>query len=242
LIKKIIFQAEMTTTISPEQLKVSKALEATANQTRVREMENVLEVSLAKLLITCPEDVMFFVMRENFGCKDLKRALRTFSSNYVGDLNSELVFVRLFRSVGKFYQLLCSLNDEKYRRIFTPCQDELVKLHEEFVGCQGSLDWYEKNSTIACDEANRIIECYHRAMSFDVSAKTTHHFIEVFKQIITEALTSPCQFHKMRENENFGDGTKFDWMFIVGVSILIVVLIIVIVIIRMKIFKKYQKV
>lgn len=180
-------------------------------------MENVLEVTLAKLLITSPEDLMTsYVTRENFGCKDLKRSLKVFSSNYNGNLKSNLVYVRLFRSIGKFCQHFCG-REEKYRKIFTPWQEEFMKLHEEFQDCQGRLDWYEKNSTFACDEANKIIECYHEALTFAINDKVIYHYIEVFKRIINEALSSSCKFNPLKltysEKEAANEG-NIDWILI----------------------------
>lgn len=203
-------------------------------------MENVLEVALAKLLITSPEDIMTtFVTRENFGCKELKRSLRTFGTSYVGDLKSDLVYVRLFRSIGKFFQLFCDQN-EKYRKIFTPLQDELVKLHEEFIDCQGSLDWYEKNSTLACAEANRIIECYHEALIFDIGNKFVYHYIDVFKKIINEALSKPCKFEKLRNaNCEESDGNYFKVYGVIAIMVLAMLSVVVLVMVtyRKKSFK-----
>lgn len=208
------------------------------NKTQNREMENVLEVTLAKLLITSPEDIMTsFVTRENFDCKDLKRSLKVFSANYVGDLKSDLVYVRLFRSIGKFYQHFCG-QDEKYRKIFTPWQDEFMKLHEEFQDCQGRLDWYEKNSTFACDEANKIIECYHDDLTFAINDKVVCHYIEVFERIINEALSSPCKFIQMKMKNCELDAAKdgaIDWMLIMIVASVLSALLLVCCLCRNKI-------
>lgn len=203
-------------------------------------MENVLEVALAKLLITSPEDIMTtFVTREGFGCKQLKHSLRTFGTNYVGDLKSDLVYVRLFRSIGKFFQLFCDQN-EKYRKVFTPFQDELIKLHEEFMDCQGSLDWYERNSTIACIEAGKIIECYHEALIFDIDNKFIYHYIDVFEKIINEALSKPCKFEKLRNgNCEESEGKYFKAYGVIAFMVLTMLSAVIIVMVAMK--KKSSK-
>lgn len=214
-------------------------LEASKNKSRLREMENSLEIALAKLLITSPEDIMItFMTRENFGCKDLKRALQTFSSRYDGDLKSELVYVRLFRSIAKFFQLLCNDNhNEKLRKIFNPWQDELLKLHEEFVDCQGTLDWYERNSTFACAEANKIIECYHAAMSFDISRKVVRNYLEVFEKVMNEAMSESCKFERITSAE--GGGFNFERIFIIVVLLIVIITVITVVCLSRKKSSKY---
>lgn len=198
-------------------------------------MENVLEVALAKLLITSPEDIMTtFVTRENFGCKQLKHSLRIFGTNYEDNLKSDLYF-RLFSSIKIFFKFFCGQN-EKYRKIFTPLQDELIKLHEAFIDCQGSLDWYEKNSTLACTEANRIIECYHEALIFDVGYKFVYHYIDIFKKIINEALSKPCKFEKLsNENcEGSDEGKYFKAFGVIAFMVLAMLSVVVVIMVVMR--------
>lgn len=177
---------------------ISNMMEAKENRSQLREEENVLATALAKLLITSPEDIMnkFITDEENFGCKKIDRALNVFKKNFNGDLNDNSAYVRLFRSLGKFHQLICGQN-EKYRIIFTPSQDEMVKLHEQFLACSGEMDWYEKNETISCVEAQKILDCYHEALVYDVGEKVSYFHDYIFKQVINAALNQPCKFNKL---------------------------------------------
>ncbi|KAG5682767.1 hypothetical protein PVAND_012100 [Polypedilum vanderplanki] len=176
---------------------ISQMMEQKLNNSKTREKENVLATSLAKLLITSPEDIMKFITEENFGCKKINHAINTFRKNFYGDLRIDNTYIKLFRALDKFYNLICGEN-EIYRKIFSSFQDDIAKLNEEFAVCTGELDWYEKNSTIACDEGQKILNCYHEALIYDVGEKVAFYYDKVFKKIINSSLTHPCKFKQLK--------------------------------------------
>lgn len=178
---------------------IQRMMNEQKNKSRRRDEENILASTLASQLITSPEDIMMkYITQDNFGCKDIKHALKIFGRNYNGPLTADLaMYVRLFSSLRKFYRLLCE-RDEKYRKIFAPYQDEILSLHEQFVDCQGALDWYEKNGTAACTEAHKILKCHHEALLIDIGSQIANDYTYVFEQVINAALKKPCKFKSVQ--------------------------------------------
>jgi hypothetical protein len=172
-------------------------MEEKLNKSQIREEENVLATALAQLLITTPEDIMKYLTEESFGCKKINRSLKTFRKNFIGDLTADNTYLKLFRSLDKFHNLICG-QSEMYRKIFTPSQDDIAKLHEQFAFCAGELDWYEKNATVACAEGQKILDCYHEALVFDTDEKVAFYYDRLFKHVINSSLTHPCKFNKLQ--------------------------------------------
>jgi hypothetical protein len=176
---------------------ISKVMEERANKSHIKEEENVLATSLAQLLITSPEDIMSYMTEENFGCKKISHSLNVFRKNFKHDLYNDNTFVLLFRALSKFHNLLCGQN-KMFQQIFTPSQDEIGKLHEQFAFCAGELDWYEKNATVACAEGEKILDCYHEALVFEVGEKVAYYYDSIFKHVINASLTHACKFKKLK--------------------------------------------
>jgi hypothetical protein len=180
------------------------------------EQENLLIETLAKLLITSPEDIMLFVTIENFKCKEIKNGLKIFRQNFDGNpKKTNLAHVRLFRALTKYSKFLCERND-KYREIFTKWQDELINLHEQFTDCEGQLDWYERNAKTACGTAENILKCYNEALKIDINSQAlSNAFIQVFEGIMSAVLSShgECNFKNanksMKINVSSGYSLKY---------------------------------
>lgn len=178
------------------------SIQAEEKRNQINEKENLFSVTLGKRLITCPEDIMKSFEDDNFECKEINRTLNIFKRNYNNDFGADNVYSRLFRSLNKFHHLLCGEN-ERYRRLFMPLQDEFVKIHEELEDCKGQLDWYEKDNTTACVEAQKIMDCYYEPIYIEMGEKIAYHYIHIFKNIINAAMTTPCKFKRLEKNKTF---------------------------------------
>lgn len=179
-----------------------EVIEANENNRRIYEEENLLAAILAKELITCPEDVLKFIEKENFGCKEINRTLNVFRRNYHGEFSAENAYIRLFRSLRKFHHMLCDKND-KYRIFFMPFQDDFVRLHEQLEDCKGQLDWYEKNNETACSEGQKILDCYYDAIAFEMGDEIAFYYNHIFMDIINAAMVLPCKFTKRSKDKLF---------------------------------------
>jgi hypothetical protein len=178
------------------------SIQAEEKRNQINEKENLFTVALGKRLITCPEDIMKSFEDDNFECKEINRTLNIFKRNYNNDFGTDNVYSRLFRSLNKFHHLLCGEN-ERYRQLFMPLQDEFVKIHEELEDCKGQLDWYEKDNTTACVEAQKIVDCYYEPIYIEMGGKIAYHYIHVYKKVINAAMTTPCKFKRLEKNMTF---------------------------------------
>lgn len=186
------------------------AIQSDEKINQINEKENLFTVTLGKRLITCPEDIMKSFENDNFECKEINRTLNIFKRNYNNDFGTDNVYTRLFRSLNKFHHLLCEDN-EKYRRLFMPLQDEFYKIHEELEDCKGQLDWYEKDNTTACVEAQKIVDCYYEPIYDEMGDKIAYYYIHIFKKVINAAMTTPCKFKRLenvKSYKNLDSGIK----------------------------------
>lgn len=186
-------------TISP--LLNNEIIQDINNKTLIHSEVNILMVSLGQLEISSPEKIMAYINDDN-GCKKMKHYLGIYKKNHKNVANNNL-YVRLFKGIEKFYTLFCGNDDHHYRRIISSCEESLRSLHEQFIDCEGKLDWYEKvNSSIVCSDAKNILECYHTVTltkcNADVARKLTH----LFEYVLNALLIPSCNFTSIINSKN----------------------------------------
>lgn len=174
---------------SPEWLKQKVA--GTNNASRAYFAERVLLNALGNLQISGPEDVMTYITVDS--CKDLKRFLDTFV-RYQDCLGEEHLYVRLAKAIRKFHSFYCG-RDERYRKLFSQFQDELLGLHEQFVDCEGPPDWFENsNKTNRCSEAKSVMNCYEDTLKMEIGSRPAKAWKCLFEAVVNEAMIMPCSF------------------------------------------------
>lgn len=187
---------------SPEWLK--QKVERTHNRSRAYFAERVLFNALGNLEISGPEDVMTYITLDS--CKDLKRFVDTFK-RYRDVLVEENLFVRLSKAIRKFHSIYCG-RDERYRKLFSQWQDELLGLHEQFVDCEGSPDWLENtNATNRCSEANSIMKCSGETLEMEIGSQAAKAWKCLFRAVVNEAMIQPCSFTHSRNDFPFDVGS-----------------------------------
>ena len=111
--------------------------------------------------------------------------------------------MRLFKGIEKFHTLFCGKDDQQYRRVISSCEEPLRSLHEQFIDCEGKLDWYEKmNSSIVCSDARSILECYHTATITKCNTDVARHLIHLFEYVLNAILIPPCDFASIINSKN----------------------------------------
>ena len=201
------------------------SIQAVEKKNQINEKENLFTVTLGKRLITCPEDIMKSFEDDNFECKEINRTLNIFKRNYNNDFGTDNIYTRLFRSLNKFHHLLCGEN-EHFRRLFMPLQEEFVKIHEELEDCKGQLDWYEKDNTTAYVEAQKIVDCYYEPIYIEMGEKIAYYYIHIFKNVINAAMTTPCKFKRLDMNKTFENLDSVSEIHLASSSITIICLFI----------------
>ncbi|CAO1386261.1 unnamed protein product [Diamesa serratosioi] len=187
------------TTISP--LLANKIIQESNNKTLIHSEVNILMVSLGQLEISSPEKIMAYINEDN-GCKKLKHYLGIYKKNHKNVANSNL-YVRLFKGIEKFYTLFCGKDDQHYRRVISSCEESLRSLHEQFIDCEGKLDWYEKvNSSIVCSDAQSILECYHTVIITKCDSDVARRIVHLFEYVLNALLMPSCDFVSIINSKN----------------------------------------
>lgn len=187
---------------SPEWMK--QKVERTKNSSRAYFAERVLFNALGNLEISAPEDVMTLIRLDS--CKNLKRFVDTFERYQ--DLCEENLYVRLAKAIRKFHSIYCG-RDERYRKLFSQYEDELLGLHEQFVDCEGPPDWYENmNKTNRCIEANSIINCFGDTLQMEIGSRPAKAWKCIFRAVVNEAMIQPCNFTYSKKDFPFDAGSS----------------------------------
>lgn len=186
-------------TISP--LLDNRIIQQTNNKPLIHSEVNILMVSLGQLGINSPEKIMAYITEDN-GCKKLKHYLGIYQKNHK-NLANNMLYVRLFKGIEKFHSLFCSKDDQHYQRVISNCEEPLRSLHEQFIDCEGKLDWYEKmNSSIVCSDAQSILECYHTVTVTKCNTDVARQMIHLFEHVLNAILIPSCDFASILHSKN----------------------------------------
>lgn len=189
----------ITSTVSP--LLDNRIIQQTYNKTLFHSEENILMVSLGQLVVSSPEKIMAYITEDN-GCKKMKHYLGIYQKNHKNVANN-ILYVRLFKGIEKFHTLFCGKDDQHYRRVISSCEEPLRSLHEQFIDCEGKLDWYEKmNSSIVCSDARNILECYHTVIITKCSTDVARQVIHLFEYVLNAILIPSCDFASIINSKN----------------------------------------
>ena len=184
---------ELPSNRSPEWME--QIIQMNSNRSNHRTGENVLLNALGQLEISGPENIMTYVTLES-PCKKMKPYLNVFK-RYQEDVSDKSLYVRLFKAVKKFYSIFCG-QDERYQKLFSKWHDQLLRLHEQFIDCDGAPDWYENsNETILCENAKNIVNCYSESLKMEASIKVAKAWKCIFQLVLNEAMTKTCQFQTL---------------------------------------------
>lgn len=185
------------TTISP--LLDNRIIQDINNKTLIHSEVNILMVALGQLEISSPEKIMAYITVDN-GCKKMKHYLGIYYKNHL-NLANNILYVRLFKGIEKFHTLFCGKDDQHYHRVISSCEEPLRSLHEQFLDCEGKLDWYEKmNSSIVCSDARSILECYHTVTITKCNSDVARHLIHLLQYIMNAVLIPPCDFTTIKNS------------------------------------------
>lgn len=180
---------------------MEQMIETNSNKSHQRTTENVLLNALGQLEISGPENIMTYITRES-SCKTLKAHIKTFERIHK-DLPDSQLFVRLFKAIEKFHFMFCG-RDERYRKVFSQHDVELLALHEQFVDCEGSPDQYENpNSTIRCAEADNIVKCNVETLKSEIGERAARVYECIFEAVLDEAMIQPCNFTTVKGELSF---------------------------------------
>lgn len=178
---------------------MEQMIEANYNKSHHRTSENVLLNALGQLQISGPENIMTYITQDS-PCKTLKPHIKTFERIHK-DLPDSQLFVRLFKAIEKFYFAYCG-RDERYRKLFSPHDAELIALHEQFVDCEGSPDWYENpNSTTRCAEANEVVKCNVETLQTEIGERAAKAYQCIFEVVLDAVMIHPCNFTTVTMSE-----------------------------------------
>lgn len=195
-------KSELKPPQSPEWMR--QKVERTHNRSRAFFAERVLFNALGNLEISGPEDVMTYITLDS--CKNLKRFVDTFE-RYWDSLFEENLSVRLSKAIRNFHSIYCG-RDERYRKLFSQWQDELLGLHEQFVDCEGAPDWFENtNATNRCSEANNVMNCVGATLEMEIGSQAAKAWKCLFRAVVNEAMIHPCSFTHSRSDFPFDDGS-----------------------------------
>lgn len=175
---------------------VEEEIEANSKSSTEHLRLNVMLRELAELGVSRPEDVMSFVTND-LACKELKPHVRSFE-RYCKHVPDKKLYVRLFKAIRSFYSIFCR-GDERYRKLFTQWQEELLSLHEQFVDCEGPPDWYENgNATMLCSEAANIRNCYVETLRMEIGSGAAKAWENIFLNVLNQAMIQPCTFVEVK--------------------------------------------
>ena len=185
---------------------IEELIETNSNKTLARKEENVMVNALGQLQVSGPENIMAYITLES-PCKKLKSSLNVFA-RYHKNVDDKNLYIRLFKAIKKFHSIYCG-PDERYRKLFSEYQDELLGLHEQFVDCDGDPDWFENpNNTKLCADAESVVNCYVQSLKLEIGEVVSKAWKCIFTQVLNEVLLSPCNFltkHKgINSHEVFG--------------------------------------
>lgn len=184
---------------SPEWME--RMIDTNSNKSRQRSAENVLLNALGMLEISGPENVMTYIHLDA-PCKKLKPYINVFE-RYRKDVPDKQLYIRLFNAIKKFHSIFCG-RDERYRKLFAQWQDELLRLHEQFVDCQGAPDWYE-NPTTLCADASNVVNCNVETLRMEIGSDAANAFECIFVPIVNEAMIQPCNLAASKRDFCFED-------------------------------------
>lgn len=180
---------------------MDQAIETNSNKSLARLGANVLMIGLGELEISAPENVMTYITFES-PCKTLKPQIKRFE-RYRNILPDNKLYVRLFKAIEKFHSMYCG-RDERYRKLFSQWQEELLGLHEQFVDCEGAPDWYENsNTTILCSDARNIMNCYAESIKVEIGIDAAKAWKYLFRSVLNEAMIKRCKFPVMKQDLAF---------------------------------------
>lgn len=200
-----IWRLRRTSKLSPHRTSewMEQIIQVNSNKSNQRNGENVLVNALGHLGISAPEHVMTYVTLES-PCKKMKPHLNVFE-RYQDDVPDKKLYVHLFKAVRKFYSIYCG-RDERYQKLFSKWQDQLLRLHEQFIDCDGAPDWYENsNVTNLCESARNVVNCYSESLTMETSKSVAKAWKCLFQSVLNEAMLKPCQFSSSRREFSFED-------------------------------------
>lgn len=201
---------------------MKEMVERNANNSFGRTGENVLLNALGQMEVSGPENIMNYITHDS-ACKELRRHIIVFE-RYRPHLPDDELYVRLFKAIENFYAIYCG-KDERYRKLFSRWQDELLRLHEQFVDCEGKPDWYENpNATTRCADAKVIMMCYVDSLRLEIGEPVGKAWKCIFKSVLDKAMVQPCNFSK---DENF-DGLGSAANSLKAGAVLIVLILIIV--------------
>lgn len=159
--------------------------------------------ALGQLKISAPENIMTYITLES-PCKKLKPYINVFE-RYRKDVPDKKLYVRLFNAIQNFHSVYCG-RDERYRKMFSQQQEELLKLHENFEDCEGEPDWYENgNATVRCVNARNIMNCYSETLRIEIGSRVARAWNCIFERVINEAMVQSCNFTVSKRGSAFDD-------------------------------------
>lgn len=171
---------------------IGELIETNSNKTLIRKGENVLLNALGQLEISGPENIMAYVTLDA-PCKKMKPYVSVYEKRH-GNVPEKNLYVRLFKAIKKFHTIYCG-RDERYRKLFSQTQDELLGLHEQFVDCDGQPDWFENtNSSKVCKDAESIMNCYVESLRLEIGEIAARAWKCIFVHVFKEMMDQPCDF------------------------------------------------
>lgn len=171
---------------------IGELIETNSNKTSIRKGENVLLNALGQLEISGPENIMSYITLES-PCRRLKPYLNVYEKHR-RDIPEKNLYVRLFKAIKKFHSMYCG-REERYRKLFSQYQDELLSLHEQFVDCDAPPDWFENtNTSSVCKDAESVMKCYVETLRVEIGEVAAKAWKCIFTQVLQELMDQPCGF------------------------------------------------
>lgn len=203
---------------------MKEMLERHSNNSVGRTGENVLLNALGQMEVSGPENIMNYITH-NSACKELRRHIIVFE-RYRAHLPDDELYVRLFKAIESFHAIYCG-KDERYRKLFSRWQDELLGLHEQFVDCEGQPDWYENpNATTRCADAKVIMMCNVNSLRLEIGESVAKAWKFIFKSVLDKAMVQPCNFTKDEYFDGLGTGSAANSLN-AGVALIVFILAVV---------------